>query len=201
MLHELIRIWFEWLQVGGYTGIVVLMAMESSIIPVPSEIVIAPAAFWAAQGRMSFVGVIIAGTVGSYIGSALSYCFAGVCSHFISAKKFEMGRHWVLRFGALGIFIARFLPVVRHLVSIPAGLFKMPFGRFSVATILGAGLWCWVLAWFGREVLGQHPELLESPEKMIAVIQSQMHWFLGAAIGLAVLYSVVICFKTKTKLD
>lgn len=197
MFHELIRTWFEWLQVGGYAGIVVLMAMESSIIPVPSEIVMAPAAFWAAQGRMSFVGVIIAGTVGSYIGSVLSYWFAGACSRLVPARKLEMGREWLLRFGTFGVFTARFLPVVRHLVSIPAGLFKMPFGRFSLATIVGSGLWCWILAWFGQEVLGQHPELLESPEKMIVMIQSQMHWFLGAAIGLAVLYGVMVWFRVK----
>ena len=72
-MHHLVEIWYGWVQHGGYWGIILLMAMESSIIPVPSEIVIPPAAFLAAQGHLSLAGVIIAGTFGSYIGSALSY--------------------------------------------------------------------------------------------------------------------------------
>src|SRR3954462_1512350 len=75
-LHELVKIWFGWVETWGYLGVFVLMAMESSIIPVPSEIVMPPAAFWAAQGRMSFAGVVLAGTAGSYVGSILSYGFA-----------------------------------------------------------------------------------------------------------------------------
>src|SRR6185437_35001 len=73
LLHQLIRTWFGWVDHWGYWGVFVLMAMESSIIPVPSEIVMPPAAFWAAQGRMSFAGVVLVGTLGSYFGSAVSY--------------------------------------------------------------------------------------------------------------------------------
>ena len=73
MFHGLLRTWFEWVDLWGYTGVFVLMAMESSIIPVPSEVVMPPAAFWAAQGRMSFAGVILVGTAGSYFGSILNY--------------------------------------------------------------------------------------------------------------------------------
>ena len=68
MLHELLQVWFGWVRDGGYLGIVALMAMESSILPVPSEVVIPPAAFWALQGRMSMVGVVLAGTFGSWLG-------------------------------------------------------------------------------------------------------------------------------------
>src|SRR5947209_3819520 len=73
MLHGLLQIWFGWVDAWGYWGVFILMAMESSIFPVPSEIVMPPAAFWAAQGRMSFAGVILAGTVGSWFGSAITY--------------------------------------------------------------------------------------------------------------------------------
>src|ERR1700751_433389 len=73
MFHELLRTWFQWVELWGYAGIFILMAMESSVIPVPSEIVMPPAAFWAAQGRMSFAGVILAGTLGGYVGSTLNY--------------------------------------------------------------------------------------------------------------------------------
>ncbi|MES2503454.1 MAG: DedA family protein [Myxococcota bacterium] len=207
MFHELIRMWFEWVEHGGYFGIFVLMAMESSIIPVPSEVVMAPAAFWAAQGRMNFWGVVLAGTLGSYVGSLLCYWVALLVGHpllerygkyfLISPKKLKMAERWIRHFGAFGVFTARFLPVVRHLISLPAGLFRMPLWGFSIATFVGSGIWCFILAWFGQKILGSNPELLQSPETMIGVVQSQMGWFLGLAILLALLYGVVIWFKGK----
>lgn len=206
MFHELIRTWFEWVQIGGYTGIFILMAMESSIIPVPSEIVMAPAAFWAAQGRMSFAGVVLAGTLGSYVGSLISYWAALWLGHpflekygkyvLISHKKLQAAEQWIRQFGTLGVFICRFLPVIRHLVSLPAGLFRMPLGRFSVATITGAGIWCWILAWFGEKILGANPRLLDSPETMILAIQSKTGWFVGGAALIAVLYGVTVWFRS-----
>ncbi|MEI6805178.1 MAG: DedA family protein [Myxococcaceae bacterium] len=209
MFHELIRTWFEWVQIGGYVGIFVLMAMESSIIPVPSEIVMAPAAFWAAQGRMSFVGVVLAGTAGSYVGSLLSYWFASWVGHpfllkygkyiLISPEKLQSADKIIRQHGTIGVFLARFLPVIRHLISLPAGLFQMPLARFTLATITGAGIWCWILAWFGQKVLGENPQLLDSPEQMISAIQSQMFWFLGAAICFTLLYAITIWFKTGGK--
>ena len=72
-MHHLLNLWVGWVLSGGYWGIIVLMAMESSIFPVPSEIVIPPAAFLAAQGKLSFTGVVLAGTLGSYLGAAITY--------------------------------------------------------------------------------------------------------------------------------
>lgn len=191
---------------GGYVGIFALMAMESSIIPVPSEIVMAPAAFWAAQGRMSFWGVVLAGTLGSYAGSLISYWVALWLGYpflekygkyfLISHKKLQAAEKWIQQFGTLGVFICRFLPVIRHLVSLPAGIFRMPPGRFSLATITGAGIWCWILARFGQKVLGANPKLLDSPETMILAIQSETGWFVGSAVLLAALYGVTVWFRT-----
>ena len=165
----------------------------------------APAAFWAAQGKMTLSGVILAGTAGSYFGSALNYWVARsvgqpVVSRYgkyflMPPEKLASAEGWIERFGTPGIFLARLLPVVRHLISIPAGVLRMPFGRFSAATILGAGLWCTVLAWFGQEVLGSRPELLQSPEAMIHVMKDKLHWFVLAVVLLAVLYGVVVWFK------
>jgi membrane protein DedA with SNARE-associated domain len=198
MFHELIQIWFGWVNDWGYAGVVILMALESSIVPVPSELVMAPAAFWAAQGKMNFWLVVLAGTVGSYIGSVLSYWTAEILTRwFIPAKKLEVAHRWAERFGMPGIFVARFLPVVRHLISIPAGILKMPFWSFSLATIAGAGIWCFVLAWFGQEVLGAEPGLLQTPDLMIAAVSAQLNWFLGLAILLASLYGVVVLFSSK----
>ena len=209
MLHELITIWFGWVENWGYTGVFFLMAMESSIIPVPSEVVIPPAAFWAAQGKMDFTGVILAGTLGSYFGSAVSYWVSQWVGLPILRRygkyvllppdKLELAERWVQRFGVTGIFIARLLPVVRHLISIPAGILKMPFWSFSLATTIGAGLWCWVLAIFGREVIGGNPELMQSPEAMVAVLKAKLHWFVLAVVALGLLYGFIIWFKNQNQ--
>jgi membrane protein DedA with SNARE-associated domain len=207
MLHDLLKMWFDWVEHWGYWGVFVLMAMESSIIPVPSEIVMPPAAFWAAQGKMDFWGVVLAGTVGSYVGSAASYWIAQWLGApllkkygkyvLVSEQKFHMAESWVAQYGLGGVFIARLLPVVRHLISIPAGIFRMNFVKFSIVTIVGAGLWCWVLAWFGKEAIGARPELLNSPEEMARVIKDQLKWFVVAIGVIAVLYLTVVYFKKK----
>ena len=88
MLHDLINTWFGWVEQGGYWAVIGLMAMESSIFPVPSEVVMPPAAFLAAQGKMNLWGVILAGTFGSWLGSAITY---GISRW--------LGRPFVLRFG------------------------------------------------------------------------------------------------------
>ena len=207
MLHDLLRIWFHWVEAWGYVGVFILMAMESSIIPVPSELVIPPAAFWAAQGQMSFSGVILAGTAGSYFGSILNYWLSLWLGRpiverygkyvFLPKEKVELAEQWLKEFGTLGVFIARLLPVVRHLISIPAGLLRMPVSSFSLATIVGAGLWCTILAWFGQEIIGAHPEVLHTPEAMMGLIKSEMHWIVFAVVGLAFLYGWVIAFKKR----
>ena len=154
MLHHLLEAWYGWVRDGGYWAIIVLMAMESSIIPVPSEIVIPPAAFLAAEGHLSFAGVILAGTVGSYAGSVISYWVSLWVGRPLLARygryvllgedKIARAETWLARYEAGGVFFARLLPVIRHLISIPAGIVRMNFAAFSACTILGAGLWCGV---------------------------------------------------------
>lgn len=205
MMHDLLTAWFRLVEQWGYWGVFVLMAVESSIVPLPSEVVMPPAAFWAAQGRMSFWGVVAAGTFGSYVGSAIGYWAAQWIGlpllHrygryvFLPEKKLQLAEQWVAQYGVAGVFTARLLPVLRHLVSYPAGLFRMPFGRFSAATLIGAGIWCWVLSWFGQEVIGSHPELLNSPEEMIAVMKLKLRWFVAGVVVLGLLYGVVMYFK------
>lgn len=204
MFHELLRTWFGWVEAWGYTGVFILMAMESSIIPIPSELVMPPAAFWAAQGKMSFWGVVLAGTLGGYAGSAVNYWLSRWLGLpiirkygryvLVSQEKIALGHAWVSRFGFVGIFLARLLPVIRHLISIPAGVLTMPFGRFSLATITGAGLWCLILSWFGRAAIGRHPELLQSPEAMVTVMREQLSWFVWAVVVFAALYGVMLFY-------
>lgn len=183
------------------------MAMESTILPVPSELVMPPAAFWAAQGHMSFWGVVWAGTLGSYFGSAASYLlFRWLGDQFLSRfarylflneKKIRMAQKIVAQHGAIGIFISRLLPVVRHLISIPAGIFKMSFLKFSTVTLLGSGLWCYILSWWGARVIGAHPSLLDSPTEMMRIIRVEMAWFVAAIFGFAVLYAFVVWYKRR----
>ncbi len=207
MLHELLKTWFHWVDQWGYAGIFILMAMESSIFPVPSEVVMPPAAFWAAQGKMEFWGVVAAGTLGSTFGSLVSYYAAQLLGlpflkkfgkyFFLPQDKLELAEKWVAEFGVVGIFVARLLPVVRHLISMPAGIFKMPVGRFTAVTTVGAGIWCYILAWWGQKVIGSRPELLDSPEAMVTVMKDQLHWFVAAVLGFALLYTLVMVFKKK----
>jgi len=207
-MHALLVMWFHWVDAWGYWGVFLLMAMESSIIPVPSEVVMPPAAFWAAQGRMSMVGVILAGTAGSYFGSAVSYWVAKALGRpavekfgkyvLIGPDKVEQAHAWVIRLGAGGIFFARLLPVVRHLVSIPAGILGMPFGTFSVATVIGAGLWCTVLSAFGQQVIGDQPHLLDSPEELIKAVKAKILWILLAIILFTIAYVVMVVVRSRT---
>ena len=132
-MHELISLWMSWVQDWGYAGVIVLMAMESSIFPVPSEVVIPPAAILSAQdgASMSFWGVVVAGTFGSWLGSAITYAVARIVGRpvimrwgkffFMPPNKVEKAEVFLQRYEVSGVFFARLLPVIRHLISIPAG--------------------------------------------------------------------------------
>ncbi|MEY2440106.1 MAG: hypothetical protein QOI34_1491 [Verrucomicrobiota bacterium] len=197
-MHHLLQTWLDWVTSGGYIGIIVLMAMESSIFPVPSEIVIPPAAFLAAQGKLSFTGVIVAGTVGSYLGAAITYWVSRLVGRalivrwgrfvFLQPEKLDDAERWLERYEASGVFFARLLPVVRHLISIPAGLVRMNFGTFSLMTVVGSGLWCSVLAYLGGKAYHAQPDLMSNPEALVHFIKAQSFWIVVIVVAFAVLY-------------
>jgi membrane protein DedA with SNARE-associated domain len=201
-MHRLLEIWFGWVLSGGYVGIIVLMAMESSIFPVPSEVVIPPAAFLAAQGHLNFWGVILAGTLGSYLGAAVTYWVSRAVGRplvvrygrffFLSAQKLERAETWLSRYETGGVFFARLLPVVRHLISIPAGIVRMNFIVFSAVTITGSAIWCGVLAYLGVQAYRKEPQLLSDPEAMVHFIKTQSHWIILFVIFLALLYLLTL---------
>jgi membrane protein DedA with SNARE-associated domain len=201
MFHSLFKLWFDLTLQWGYPGIFALMAIESTVFPLPSEVVIPPAAYWAGMGKFSFWGVVAAGTLGSWAGSAISYWVARTLGRtliiqygryvFVPQKKWELAELWINRYSTAGIFFARLLPVVRHLVSLPAGAARMPFVRFSVTTLLGAFTWCTVLAWFGARVLADEPQLLQDPEALSRVLREKLLWFVVAAAALFALYLLV----------
>lgn len=201
MFHSLLALWFRLTLEWGYLGVFTLMAIESTVFPLPSEVVIPPAAYWAAQGHMHFWGVVAAAALGSWAGSALSYAVARAVGRplllrygryvFVTEKKWLLAEQWINRYSAGGIFFARLLPVVRHLVSLPAGAARMPFGIFTTMTLLGSFLWSTVLAWFGARVLADEPRLLQDPDALVRVIKHKLAWFVIAAVVMMALYVLV----------
>ncbi len=200
-MHDLVGVWFRLVHDWGYAGVALLMAIESTVFPLPSELVVPPAAYWATQGRMHFWGVVAAATLGSWLGSAISYGVARALGRplilkygryvFVPEKKWLLAENWINHYSAAGIFFARLLPVVRHLVSLPAGAARMPFGVFTTMTLLGSLVWSTVLAWFGARVLGEEPRLLQDPAALTHVLKQKLLWFVAAAAVLFVLYLVV----------
>ncbi len=212
-MHNMLVMFMGWVEAWGYWGVVLLMAMESSILPVPSEVVVPPAAILAAQegASMSFWGVVVAGTVGSYIGSVVMYVMALTMGRplvlrygkyiLMPPHKVEAAERFMQRYSTAGIFFSRFLPVVRHLISIPAGIAKVNFTMFSLATIVGSAIWCWVLAWFGDKVGQAHPDILDpnKPEALVEAIKAESHLIIGGVLLLAVLYAAMKYLTRKGK--
>ena len=194
----------------GYLGVFVMMLFESTAVPIPAEVVIPPAAYWASQGRFNVAAIVTVATAGSWAGSALSYWVAWKLGRplverygryvLLSHKKIEAADHWFDAYGAGGIFVARLLPGIRHVISIPAGLFKMNFRVFSIMTILGAGLFNGALAWFGIKVLGDQPALMKDPGAMIEVLKTKSHWLIGFAVVIAALYALMMWMQRRAKL-
>ena len=211
MLHDLFATWMRLTLEWGYPGVFVMMAIESTVFPLPSEVIVPPAAYWAQQGHLSFWGVVIAATLGSWAGSALSYAVARAAGRplilkygkyvFVPEKKWLLAEEWINRYSVVGIFFARLLPVVRHLVSLPAGAARMSFRAFSISTLLGSFLWSWVLAWFGATVLGDQPDLLKDPDALVHVLKEKLLWFVGAAALLLALYIAVDMIGRRLKAE
>ena len=169
MLNEAITWLLATILKLGYPGIFLLMAMESSVIPIPSEFVMPPAGYWAAEGKMNIVVAILCGTMGSLIGAYANYFAAHYLGRplvlrygkyvGITEHKFAKVEAFFHKHGEISTFIGRLLPVVRHLISIPAGLAGMHHWKFSLYTVLGAGIWCTVLAWIGY-FIGENQALI-----------------------------------------
>jgi membrane protein DedA with SNARE-associated domain len=160
----------------GYFGVGILMAIESSFLPLPSELVIPPAAYLASQGKMDLLLIIIAGTLGSIVGATVNYFLslwlgrlviyklAGTRAArflFITPEKIARAEAYFLSSSKSATFFGRLIPVVRHLISIPAGFCRMPFGQFIFFTALGASLWVSILAALGYFIGANQGLLLE----------------------------------------
>lgn len=163
----------------GYPGVFFLMILESTALPVPSETVMPFAGFLWSLGKMSFGLIILASTLGSIVGSIFSY-YIGLYGgkpllkrygkylllnekHLLTTEKF-FNQH-----GSKTIFISRFIPIIRHLISLPAGFSRMALSKFIVYTILGAGLWNSILTFLGY-YLGSQWTIIRKYSEIIDII-------------------------------
>ena len=164
----------------GYPGVFLLMAMESSVIPVPSELVMPPAGYLAQQGEMNIAVVILCGTFGSLAGAYANYFAARHLGRplllkygryvWITEEKFAKVEKFFLKHGEISTFLGRMLPVVRHLISLPAGLAGMNHFRFSLYTLLGAGIWVTVLTYIGYFIGENRDLILRYSHQALAVV-------------------------------
>jgi len=179
----------------GYPGIVALMAMESSVLPVPSELVMPPAGYWVAKGRMNVWVVLACGTIGSILGALANYWVAQLLGRafvrrfgryvLLSERSLERAERFFADHGEISTLVGRLLPVVRHLISIPAGIARMPLPRFILFTGLGAFAWCAVLTWIGY-FLGRHEDVLRNEEVQRYVSRALMIVIPVIVVGIGV---------------
>jgi len=165
----------------GYTGIIVMMFLESSFFPFPSEVVMIPAGYLASQGEMSLTLVIFFGILGAILGSLFNYCLAykfGRIAILKFGKYFFMDENRLMaiedyfyKHGHISTFIGRLIPGVRQYISLPAGLGKMDLRLFTIFTALGAGLWVIILVLLGY-FIGQNQALIKEYLHLILAILS-----------------------------
>lgn len=153
----------------GYFGIFFCMVVESANIPLPSEIIMPFSGYLASQGTFTLWGVALAGALGNMVGSMLSYGLGAYGGRpflekygkylLISAKDLSWADHWFDKYGDKATFIARMLPVVRTFISLPAGIARMNFFKFTLYSFLGSLPWCFGLAYVGLK-FGENWEAL-----------------------------------------
>lgn len=183
------------IQSTGYMSVFILMMLESMVAPVPSEAVMPFAGFLVESGEFTFAGVLIVSTFGSIIGSLISYYigyFGGrpLVERFgkyllLDKHHLDLTEKYFQKKGDTTIFICRFIPVVRHLISIPAGMGKMNIVKFSIYTIIGAALWNAFLTYVGIKLKSNWNEVIKYSSVIDIVV----------VIGL-----VLVCFYAGYKL-
>jgi membrane protein DedA with SNARE-associated domain len=172
MFHHVVSWIVETVSLWGYPGIVVLMFLESSFFPFPSEVVVPPAGYLAAQGEMCLSLVIVAGIAGSLLGAGFNYWLAVKWGRpfferygryiLISQASLERAERFFALHGHISTFVGRLMPGIRQYISLPAGLARMNLALFAVFTALGSGIWVVILAITGyfignnRLLIGQY---------------------------------------------
>lgn len=196
----------------NYGTILFLMMLESTVIPVPSELVVAPAAYHAAGGNLNIILVIIAATIGADLGATINYVAAyylgrPIIYRFANSKwgkmcllnqeKVEKSEKYFYDHGVAATLTGRLLPGIRHLISIPAGLAKMHYGKFLLYTTLGAGCWNCILAAMGWYMHAIVPE--DQLDAKIEEYSEYIKIFIIAAVLMVIAFFVVRAMIKKRK--
>ncbi|HET8552076.1 MAG TPA: DedA family protein [Gammaproteobacteria bacterium] len=182
------------IETGGYPGIVLLMFLENVFPPLPSEIIVPFAGYAAAQGKLTLIGVVVSGTLGSVAGTFMWYLVARLFGEvrlrrlidkygrWITINQSEVtgAKNWFDRYGSRAVFFGRLIPAIRTLISIPAGLVCMPPLKFLLFTTLGSLLWVSVLTWLGV-MLEAHYQLVDQfltpvTDSIVAAIVAGYIW-------------------------
>ncbi|MCP4523503.1 MAG: DedA family protein [Candidatus Gracilibacteria bacterium] len=166
----------------GYIGIFIMMVLESSFFPFPSEVAMIPAGYLSSTGEMNFVIALVIGTIGALIGASINYLLGYKLGGpaiitiinkygkylFIKEEYYTRSEKYFVKHGVITTFLARFITVVRQLISFPAGVFKMNFGKFLFFTGLGAGIWNLILMIIGY-IAGENKELIAEYTKELLI--------------------------------
>lgn len=161
VVEPVIEVATEFIGSAGYLGVFVLMTLESACIPIPSEGIMLFAGFSASKGELTLVGIVVAGVLGNLLGSWIAYA-VGYYGRIdlleknklihISPRHLKWADNWFARYGSATVFFSRMLPIIRTFISLPAGVAKMPFWRFTAYTVLGSIPWVLMLALVGEAV-------------------------------------------------
>ena len=193
----------------NYPNILLLMLLESTVIPVPSELVVAPAAYHAASGNLNVFLVVLFATIGAAIGATINYVVAlyvgrPVIYKFANSKwgkmcllnqeKVEKSERYFDDHGIVATLTGRLIPGIRHLISIPAGLARMNYGKFLLYTTIGAGIWHSILA-----ALGWYLHSIVPEEELDATIEKYNHYIVLGIIAIVALVVVWLVIKHKRK--
>ncbi|MBU6362898.1 MAG: DedA family protein [Acidobacteria bacterium] len=175
----------------GVWAVFLLMVLESACIPVPSEAIMVFGGFLAGQGKVGFWPVVIAGVAGNLVGSWIAYWVGATKGRewalkwhwlHITPARLDAADRWFVKYGDWAVLVSRCLPIIRTFISLPAGVARMPFWRFSILTLIGCIPWCLLLAYAGLAV-GDNWETL----------QKQLHWF-DYAVAAAIVVALVWLF-------
>jgi membrane protein DedA with SNARE-associated domain len=193
MLHQFIDWILHTVHGWGYAGIFVLMTLESTVIPIPSELVLIPAGYLAYEGKMNFLGIIVASTLGGLVGASINYVFALRVGRpflerwgkyfFVRPQLLHKTDAFFLKHGAFSTFSGRLIFGIRHLISLPAGVTRMPWTKFAFYTCLGAGLWSTVLTTFGYFIGGnevlvkQYMHLVTLGVVTVVILGIALYWW------------------------
>ena len=194
----------------NYPNILLLMLLESTVVPVPSELVVAPAAYHAASGNLNVFLVVLFATIGAAIGASINYFVAlyvgrPVIYKFANSKwgkmcllnqeKVEKSEKYFDDHGVVATLTGRLIPGIRHLISLPAGLARMHYGKFLLYTTLGAGVWHSILAALGWYLHSVVPE-----DQLDATIEKYNHYIVLGIVGIVAIviaYFVIKHYRKK----